>query len=231
MLESGAGAPIVAHALGWAKADQGAYLDALQMWRRAIERDFSAVGYRLTVAEYAHRNGDLKRALRTLEAAYGNRGNPQFLLAKAWAAALYPQAFGTVDVSKKLIAEVRARLAEASPRTKGLLAWAEAEHAFAAGDTATGQRHLDEAKTVLGRSPVLIDLQARAATAKGQKDEAAKLYAQAASMTPKYRNIQWALARARSDLGDDGALAVVDTLEKRRLAPAQNSKCFEPNMH
>ncbi|MEO1335058.1 MAG: hypothetical protein AAFV29_05425, partial [Myxococcota bacterium] len=130
LLEQQRGAPIIAHALGWAKAQQGAYIEGNRVLRQAVETDFSAVAYRLTLAEYAHRNGDLRGAVKQLASAYRSNASPDLQLAKAWAAALRLQVYGAFETPLKLIKSVQDAAKKADQvgrRTSGLLKWAEGE--------------------------------------------------------------------------------------------------------
>lgn len=214
LVEQEKAAPIIAHALGWAKADQGKLIEGNRVMRQAVETDFSAVSYRLTLAEYAHRNGDLRGAIKQLGSAYRDNANPSLFLAKAWAAALRLQVYGNLVVPIKLIEEVEKAEAKTGPRTKGLLLWAKGELALAAGNNQGAVDKADEAAKLLKDYAPLLDLKARANVALDKVDEAITLYEQALQMTPSYRESKWALARLKSKKGDDSALALIDELEK-----------------
>ena len=214
LLEQEKGAPIIAHALGWAKADQGAVIEGNRVLRQAVETDFSAVSYRLTLAEYAHRNGDIRGAIKQLGSSYRNNANPKLMLAKAWAAALRLQVYGTFTTPLQLIKDVQDAKDNVGPRTKGMLTWAEGELALAAGNAKGALEKADEAAKSLKDYPPLTDLKARATLAMGKTADAIALYEEALRMKPTYRETKWALARVKSKQKDDGALALIDELEK-----------------
>ena len=225
-LQSGGGAPIMGHALGWAKAERGAYLDARQMMRQAVDRDFSAVGYRLTLAEYAHRQGALRRAVSQLQAAYGKRGNPDLALAKAWGAALMPRVLGAYADVAKLIADVEAKGSEIGPKTAGYLAWAKAEHALSTGDSKKAAVHAQEATARLPNFAPIEDLEARIALRRGDRKAAVRRYERAVEMKPLYRGTQWALAELKSEMGSPDALPLVAELERSASRPSPKYELF-----
>ena len=225
------GAPIVAHALGWAQAERGAFDQGLRTLRAAIQRDFSAVAYRLTAAEYLHRNGDLRGALAQLTAATGERGNPKLLLARAWAAALQPQVRGAYRATAAAIAEIEKNAALAGPRTLGLLAWAKAEQALAVADTKGALEHVAEAERRLGTYPPLADLRARVALVSDQRTRAIQLLETAGRQKPTYRGLQWRLAEVFSERRDDQALALIEALEKTAPTESASYDLFRAEHH
>ncbi len=231
IIDAGRGAPIVAHALGWAQAERGRYAEGRGIIRQAIERDFTAVAYRLTLAELAHRQGKLRRALSQLQAAYGERGNPKLLLAKAWGAALLPQVTGAYAAAHERLAEVEASRADAGPRTLALLEWARGELALAVGDVQTAQQRADAAAAQLPGFAPVSDLLARAALKAGDRRRAVELYEQAVSAKPEYRGSKWAFARLKSDMGDPSALDLVAELESSAPQPGPEYDVFRGEHH
>lgn len=213
LLERGMAAPMLAHALGWAQAEQGRYIDGNRVLRQATETDFSAVAYRLTLAEIAHRQGDERGAAKQLDGILRNNINPDHHLAAAWEAALRLKNYGSLVKPVKLIEQVKKAKDSVGPRTKALLTWAEGEFKLATFNPAEALEKADEALKANPGFPPFLDLKARALVSQGKYDEAVAVYEEALK-GKEYRGIKWDLAKLKSQRKDDAALALVDELEK-----------------
>lgn len=213
LLERDIAAPKLAHALGWAQAAQGRYLDGNRILRQAQETDFSAVAFRLTLAQIAHQQGDERGAAKQLAGALRPNMNPDHLMGAAWEAALRLKNYGSLVKPVKLIEQVKKAKDEAGPRTVAYLTWAEGEFKLATFNPADALTKAEEALKVLPDFPPFLDLKARALVSQNKYDEAVAVYEKAIKGT-EYRKIKWDLAKLKSQRKDDAALALVDELEK-----------------
>jgi tetratricopeptide (TPR) repeat protein len=214
LLERDIAAPKLAHALGWAQAAQGQYIDGNRILRQATETDFSAVVFRITLAQIAHQQGDEKGAVKQLNGILRPNMNENHRLAQAWEAALRLKNYGELIRPAELIEKVKGAKADIGPRTEGLLAWAEGEFHLATFHPDQALERADAAlKLIPGFAPVL-DLKARAFVAQGKYEDAVAAYEAALKSPVEYRGIKWDLAKLKSKRKDDAALALVDDLEK-----------------
>ena len=213
LLEQELGDARTAHALGWARAAQGDWVEGNRIIRQAIDRDFSAVAYRFTLAEIAHRTGNERAAVRQLDSILQPNVNPDHLLAKAWLAALRLKNYGNLTKPVQAISELQAAGA-LSPKTQGYLAWAEVELQLALMKYPEAQKKLEEATALLPDFPPLVDAEARALVGLKKPRRAIAAFKRAIDMTPSYRGIKWEFARYQSRRGRNAALALVDELER-----------------
>ncbi len=219
LLDDGIASPKLAHAYGWALAEQGKYIEANRILRQAQDTDFSAVAFRLTLAEVAHRQGQERAAVRHLDGATASNMNPNHYLAQAWEAALRLKNFGNLSDPGKTIEELKAAESEGklSKKAVGYLRWAEGELALALLNIDGALVKADEALKIDPKFPPFVEFKARALTLgrkKTQKHEGMALYEQVIGMKPEYQGFKWALAELKSKNKDDGALALIDGLEK-----------------
>ncbi len=213
LLEKDIAAPKLAHALGWAQAVQGRYLDGNRILRQATETDFSAMAFRLTLAQIAHQQGNERATAKQLSGLLRNNMNPDHLLAAAWEAAIRLKNYGSLVKPIKLISQVKKNKDEAGPRTLAFLAWAEGEFKLATFNPADAHAKADEALKIMADFPPFLDLKARAYVIQGKYEDAVAMYEKALK-GPEYRAIKWDLAKLKSKRKDDAALALVDELEK-----------------
>ena len=214
LLEKDIAAPKLAHALGWAQAAQGQYLEGNRILRSATETDFSAVVFRLTLAQIAHQQGDEKGAIKQLSSVLRPNMNENHHLAQAWEAALRLKNYGELIRPAELIEKVKAAKADIGPRTEGLLAWAEGEFALATFHPDQAIERADAALKLIPNYPPVMDLKARAYLTQGKYDDAVAAYEAALKSPQEYRGIKWDLAKLKSKRKDDAALALIDDLEK-----------------
>ncbi|MBK6686193.1 MAG: hypothetical protein IPG45_17100 [Deltaproteobacteria bacterium] len=212
LLEKDIGASMLAHALGWSLAESGQFLEGDRIMRQAQETDFSAVYFRLTLAEVAHKEGNEKDAIKTLDGVIRDNMNPGHALARAWLAALRLKNYGNLTGPANHIKAVT-DAGEQGPRTKAILAWAEGELALAVGNADGALAKADEVLGILTDYPPAYDLKARALLANKKGKEAMELYEKAVGLKPEYKSIKWDLARLKSEQKDDGALALIQQLE------------------
>lgn len=220
LLDQDKSSPAFAHALGWAMMEQGDYIEANRLMDSAKDAEFSAVAYRVTLAESSHRQGSPKAAIKHLSAIIRPNMNPDHNLARAYLAALRLQAYGNLTTPSKLIEEFKSSKAEKSPRAQAYGHWAEAEFFLALGTSEMADKALEaigKAKEKWPDYPPFVELEARAQLAKGNDEEAIALYEKAIAMEPLYRGIKWDLARLKSEREDDAALTLVEELEKTGL--------------
>ncbi len=214
LLERDLGNSRIAHALGWAIAEQGDWTGGNRIIRQAVETDFSSVNFRLTLAQIAMEQGDERGAVRHLSGILRNNMNPNHQLAKAWITALRLKNYGNLTTPVKALGELKKNAANLSPRAKAFLGWAEGELQLALLKVDQAKTKADEAAKLLPDFPPVLGLQARILAAQGKKDDAIALYKKITKKNPEYRGLRWDLARLLSDNKDDQALALVTELEK-----------------
>lgn len=214
LLERELGDARTAHALGWARVERGDRVEGTRILRQAVDSDFSAVAYRFTLAEVAHRAGNERAAVRQLDAILRQNLNPDHRLAKAWWAALRLKNYGNLSKPVRVIAELRSDAGTISPRARGYLAWAEAELQIALMKYDAASKKAKEAQALLPDFPPLLSAQARVLAGRRQHRRAVAVYQRALDVSPRYRGIRWELARYQSRRGRDAALALVEELER-----------------
>jgi tetratricopeptide (TPR) repeat protein len=215
LLDQNLFSPKIAHAYGWALLGQGQYLRANQVIRQAIETDFNAVRYPLSLAEVAHRQGRERAAIKSLTKVLDRALNPEHGVAMAWAAALRAKNYGNLTKPTKLISDLQKIEANISPQAKAYKIWAEGELNFAMLQPKMALEKADAAQKALGESfPPVMSLKARSQKAMGQTAEAIATYEAAIAAKPEYRSVKWELAKIKSEEKDDGALDIVAELEK-----------------
>lgn len=213
LLEQDIAAPRIAHALGVALGQQNKYLEANRVLRQATETDFSAVAYKLTLADVAHRSGDERSAAKTLATILRSNMNPGHQQAAAWEAALRLKNYGNLVRPSKLVEQVEKAKDDIGPRTQAFLMWAKGEFDLATFNPDKAIEKADKALKAIPDYPPFLDLKARAYVSKGKFDEALVEY-EKATAAEGYRGIKWDLARLKSKRKDDAALVIVDKLEK-----------------
>lgn len=214
LLDEEKSAPVLAHALGWALLEQGEHLESSRILQQASDADFSAVAYRITLAEGAHRQGLEKAAIRHLDGVVRPNINPDHDFARAYLAALRLQAYGSLSRPMGLLAELDESSRPKSQKTAAFQLWASAELALAIGNADEALQRIASAKEKWPDYPPFLGLEARARLAKGEVDEAIALYEKAIAMKPLFRGLKWDLARLKSQRGDDAALTLLEELEK-----------------
>jgi Tfp pilus assembly protein PilF len=219
LLDGGIASPKLAHAYGWSLAEQGKFVEANRILRQAQETDFSAVAFRLTLAEVAHRQGQERAAVRHLDGATAPNMNPNHYLAEAWEAALRLKNFGNLSEPAKSIEALNAAEKEnkLSKKAQGYLRWAEGELALSLLNIDGALEKAEAALKLDPKFPPFMEFKARALTLgkkKSQKQEGMALYEQVIAAKPEYQGFKWELADLKSKNKDDGALALVDELEK-----------------
>jgi Tfp pilus assembly protein PilF len=219
LLDSGIASPKLAHAYGWSLAEQGKFVEANRILRQAQDTDFSAVAFRLTLADVAHRQGQERAAVRHLDGATATNMNPNHYLAEAWEAALRLKNFGNLTDPAKSIEVLKAAEKEdkLSKKATGYLRWAEGELALALLNIDGALGSAEEALKIDPKFPPFVEFKARALTLarkRSQRNEGLKLYEQAIGLKPEYQGFKWALAELKSKAKDDGALALIDDLDK-----------------
>lgn len=214
-INDGKAAPPVAHALAVALLDSGNYQEANRIARQAREADFSNIAIRMTMAESNHHAGSEKEAIKDLSGVVRNNLNPEHMLAKAWLAALRAKNYGSLTKPVNLLNEVKeANQDELGPRTKAFITWAEGELSLALGNADGAIEKADAAIGQIAEYGPFHDLKARALLAQGKAPEAVSAYEKAISTEPVFRGFKWDLARLKSQMNDDSALALVEELEK-----------------
>jgi|GEM_PF-3675270 len=215
LLDKNLFSPKIAHAYGWALLEQGEYIRANQVLRQAIETDFNAVRFPLTLAEIAHRQGRERAAIKSLTKALDRALNPEHGLAMAWAAALRAKNYGNLTTPTKLISDLQKLEASITPKAKAYKVWAEGELNLAMLNAKVALEKADEALKLLGSDfPPILSLKARALKAQGDVAKGIETLEQAVAAKPEYRGIQWDLAKMKSEQKDDSALDLVAQLEK-----------------
>lgn len=213
LIEKEIGGSEMAHALGWAAAEQGRYIEGNRIIRQASEGDFSAMAYSVTLAEIAHRQGEERAAVRHLQNVIRDNQSPRHQLARAWAAALQAKNYGNLVPALQALQEVE-KAGDAGPRAKMMFTWAQGEIALAAGNPALALEKAQEALGIAADWAPLLDLAARAQMMAGKSDDALATLEKAANARPEYRGVRWALAKLKSERKDDSALALLADLEK-----------------
>jgi len=215
LLDKNLFSPKIAHAYGWAMLNQGKYLRANQVLRQAIETDFNAVRFPLTLAEVAHRQGRDRAAIKSLTKVLDRALNPEHGQAMAWSAALRAKNYGNLTRPTKLIGDLQKLESMLTPTAKAYKSWAEGELNFAMLQPAVALEKAEEASKALGKPfPPIISLKARALEAQGKIPEAIQAYEEAIAAEPEYRGVKWELAKLKSKQKDDTALDIVAGLEK-----------------
>ncbi len=216
LLDDGKGASSLAHALGWARLEQGDLYDGNRLMNTAADGDFSALGFRMTLADGTLRQGLPKAAIKHLSNITAPNMNPNHHLAKAYLAALRLQTSGNLTGPSKLMDDLEQVIDEVnqSPRAKAYLEWAKAERALAVGAANDALSHIEEAKKAWPDHPPFFGVEARALKTKGDLDGAVAAYEKAIALRPLYRGLKWELARLKSERKDDAALTLVAELEK-----------------
>lgn len=210
--------PKLAHAIGWAMLEQGKYIEANRYIRTALDTDFNAIRFLLSLAEIAHRQGGPegegdKAAIRNLSKIQGSGMNPEHELGLTYLAALRAKNYGNVDKPAKWIQTIEKKSDSIGPVAKARLDWAGGELALALGDAKLALEKAEAAIGVQGDFPPFYDLKARALAAQGKTQDAYAAYEAALSKGPMYRGIKWSLAELKSKNKDDGALALLQELE------------------
>jgi tetratricopeptide (TPR) repeat protein len=215
LLDQNLFSPKIAHAYGWALLEQGKYLRANQVLRQAIETDFNAVRFPLTLAKVAHRQGRERAAIKSLTKVLDRALNPEHGVAMAWAAALRAKNYGNLTKPTKLISDLQKLESVLSPQAKAYRIWAEGELNFAMLQPKVALEKAEAAEKALGTPfPPVMSLKARALKAQGKVAEAIATYEAAIAAGPEYRSIKWELARLKSEQKDDAALDIITGLEK-----------------
>lgn len=216
LLHEGKGAPSLAHALGWAKMEQGNLYRGGQALQQASDQDFSSVAYLLTLAENSHRDGNARAAIKRLSDIVRDSLNPDHNFAKVYLAAMRLKTYGNITTPSKLIEEFEASEAEKGPRTQAFAEWARAEFFLAIGSPDKSLEHIQKAKAMLADYSPFLGTEARALVAQGKEEDGIAIYEKAIATTPLYRGLKWDLAKLKSQRGDDAALTLVDELEKAK---------------
>jgi tetratricopeptide (TPR) repeat protein len=204
----------LAHALGWSYLEQGNYTQANQVVRAALDTDFNAVRFALTLAEVAHRNGEERAASRHLRMATGQAMNPNHELALTWLAALAAKNYGNITEPAKHIQDVEARKDKIGPKSIAFLGWAKGELALAMGNAQGALESAEEAIKADKSFAPFYDLKARAQIALKKDKDAIETYQEAVKLRPEYRGIKLDLAKLLTAKKDDAALALIDELQK-----------------
>lgn len=216
LLDQGLAAPKLAHAYGWALMASGRTQEANRVLTQARDADFSAVAFRLTLAEAAHRQGQERVAAQHLEDILKPSMNPSHHLARAWLAAVRARNYGDIVGPANHIEKVKKGVAAhtAGPRTETYQTWAEGELALALNNPKGAVEKADATLKELADFAPALELKARALRQLGRTKAALSAYEAAAGTHPPYTGIQWNLAEWYSEQGNDKALAMIDALEK-----------------
>jgi hypothetical protein len=222
LLDQDIASPKLAHAYGWALAEQGKWIDANRVLRSAQDTDFSAIAFRLTLADIAHRQNDERAAARHLEGATASNMNPNHHWALAWKAALRLKTIGNLTGPAKDIDDLEKanEAGKLSEKSKCFLAWAKGELALALLNVDGALEKAEEAIKCDPKYPPFMELKARTLSLgkkKAQKADALALYQEAAKAKPEYVGFKWALARLLSKNKDDAAIAMIDEIERTHL--------------
>lgn len=209
--------PKLAHALGWAKLEQGKYIEANRFIRTALDTDFNAIRFMLTLGEVAHRQGGPnnegdKGAIRNMSKILSASMNEGHELALTYLAALRAKNYGNIDKPAKWIQIVEEKKDNIGPVAKAQLDWAGAELALALGDAKLA---LEKAETAITARPdfaPFYDTKARALVAQNKVKDAIAAYETGLSKA-NYRGMKWSLADLKSKNKDDSALALLSELE------------------
>lgn len=208
----------LAHAYGMALLEQGKLNDANQAVQGALDTDFGAVRYALTLAEIALRRGGSrqagdKAALKHLSKALSSGMNPEHELALTMSAAIRAKNYGNIDRPAKWIQQVEAKQADIGPVAKAQLSWASGELALALGDAKVALEKAEEALAVRKDFPPFYELKARALVAQGKLDDAYAAYDEALKVGPSWRSTKWSYAYLKSANKSDDALTMLGELE------------------
>jgi tetratricopeptide (TPR) repeat protein len=208
----------LAHAYGWALLEQGKLNDANQAVQGALDTDFSASRYALTLAEIALRRGGSrnagdKAALKSLSKVLTSGMNQEHELALTMSAALRAKNYGNIDRPAKWIQTVEAKGADIGPVAKAQLAWASGELALALGDAKVALEKAEEALAIKKDYPPFYELKARALVAQGKTPDAYAAYDEALKVGPSWRSTKWAYAYLKSANKSDDALTMLQDLE------------------
>jgi tetratricopeptide (TPR) repeat protein len=208
----------LAHAYGLALLEQGKLNDANQAVQGALDTDFSASRYALTLAEVALRRGGSrnagdKAALKSLSKVLTSGMNPEHELALTLSAALRAKNYGNIDRPAKWIQTVEAKSADIGPVAKAQLAWASGELALALGDAKVALEKAEEALALKKDYPPFYELKARALVAQGKTPDAYAAYDEALKVGPSWRSTKWAYAYLKSANKSDDALTMIQDLE------------------
>jgi tetratricopeptide (TPR) repeat protein len=225
LLGKDVGSSKIAHALGWAYMEQGNYVQANQVVRAALDTDFNAVRFAMTLAEVAHRNGEERASSRHLRSSISQSMNPNHEIALAWLGALLAKNYGNVVEPAKHIQDVTAKKDKIGPRAQAMLVWAEGELALALGEAGRAIEKADEAIGKDKNYAPFHDLKARALIASKKEKEALEVYQAAVRLKPEYRGIKLDLVKLLTKRKDDSALAMIDELQK--VGPATPGPEFE----
>ena len=208
----------LAHAYGLALLEQGKLNDANQAVQGALDTDFSASRYALTLAEVALRRGGSrnagdKAALKSLSKVLTSGMNPEHELALTLSAALRAKNYGNIDRPAKWIQTVEAKSADLGPVAKAQLAWASGELALALGDAKVALEKAEEALAIKKDYPPFYELKARALVAQGKTPDAYAAYDEALKVGPSWRSTKWAYAYLKSANKSDDARTMIQDLE------------------
>jgi len=208
----------LAHAYGMALLEQGKLNDANQAVQGALDTDFNAPRYSLTLGEIALRRGGPentgdKAALKNVMKVLSSGMNAEHELAITMVAALRAKNYGNIDKPAKWIQQIEARQADIGPVAKAQLAWASGELALALGDAKVALEKADEAVGLKKDFPPFHELRARALLAQGKLQDAYAAYDEALKVGPSWRGVKWAYTELKSRHKDDGALAMLTELE------------------
>lgn len=217
LLDQDKSAPVLAHALGWALMEQGDYIEGARIMKSATDADFSAVAYRVTLADGSHRQGSEKAAIKHLDGAVRPNMNPDHQLAKAYLAALRLRSYGNLTTPAKILEDLEKASGEKSAYTQAFIHWAKAELGVAIGDSKKALEEIGKAKEKRPDYPPFLGTEARANEVAGNVDQAVALYEKAIAMKPLFRGLKWDLAKLKSRRNDDAALTLVEELEKSAL--------------
>jgi tetratricopeptide (TPR) repeat protein len=203
LLDSGIASPKLAHAYGWALAEQGKWVEANRILRQAQDTDFSAVAFRLTLAEVAHRQGQERAAVRHLDGATAANMNPNHHMAEAWEAALRLKNFGNLTDPAKSIEVLKTAEKEGklSKKSVGYLRWAEGELALALLNIDGATQSAEAALKADPSFPPYLEFKARTlslAKKKSDRKEAIALYEKAIALKPEFLGFKWAMSELKS---------------------------------
>jgi tetratricopeptide (TPR) repeat protein len=209
----------IAHAYGWALLEQGRFSEANEAVARALDSDFNAVRYALTLAEIALRQGGPERsgdkaALKNASKVLNTALNPEHEIALALNAALRAKNYGNVDKPAKWIQQVEARAADIGPTAKAYLAWASGELALSLGNTDVALQKADEALGLKKDFPPFFDLKGRALLSSSKREDAIAAFEEGIRVGgATWRGAKWAELEQKVKLGDESALTLLSDLE------------------
>lgn len=213
LMQGGTYHPKLAHAWGWALLETGDYKGAAHKVRGALDTDFNAVRFALTMTEIAHRKGDDGLALRELGKVLSSQMNPDHEIATAWSAALRAKTTSNIGRVGQQIQTLQEKK-DLGPVAQGYTAWAEGELAFALGNPQGALEKVEAASKLLPTFGPLFDLRARSLAASGKTKDAYEAYEAGLKLRPLYQGLRWGLARLQSEQKDNAALNTIAELEK-----------------